>query len=220
MARNLAKNTILKYKLIIDEWFVNRFNGAGAYRKFYPNIKSNATATVNFSKIQALPEIKEYIKLKHKKASEKLNLTQDELLKKIEGLATFDISNVVNLKTIEKKAVRRTVDEQATKELKKRNPNSKRKKYKDEEYSYYEQSLIFTDFDELTDAQRSSIKSVKEGRFGIEIEFQPKEKYIEMLNKHTGFYEIDNRQKAPQINYDSLDVDILNKIWDARTKPD
>jgi phage terminase small subunit len=214
--RNLTEKTKAKYERIIDEWFINGFNGAAAYRKFYANVKKEATATVNFSKLSSLPEIKEYINTRHKEASGKARLTHEDILDELEAFVMLDVTKVVTLGTYEKKDIRRVVDEDATKELLTRKPNSTRRKFKDEEYTYFEQELRLTDFKDLTEVQRRSIDSVKQGKYGIEIKFFPKEKAFEMLNKHKGFYEADNNQKAASINYESLSVETLMKIWDAR----
>ena len=46
----MKQSTIDKYKLVIDEWFVNGWNGTKAYLKYYPN-SSDETAATEFYKI-------------------------------------------------------------------------------------------------------------------------------------------------------------------------
>ena len=58
--RELSDKTLEKYKLVIDEWFVNGFNGTKAYQQFYKQAK-NSTADSNFRKILGNTRIQEYI---------------------------------------------------------------------------------------------------------------------------------------------------------------
>lgn len=213
----VSKSTLKKYKLIVDEWFVNGFNGTKAYKKFYKRIKDE-TAAVNFAKIKEIRAVSEYIDSKYKDSSGKSHLEHDDILRELEAFAMLDVTSVLNIKTVEIKGVRRVVDEKAMKEAKKKNPERKRKIYKEENYTYSEQKFIITDFDKLTEVQRRSIKSVKEGKFGLEVEFYDKMRAFDMLNKHKGFYEKDNSQKAAVIDYGSLPSEILLQIWAARKK--
>jgi len=56
--------------------------------------------------------------------------------------------------------------------------------------------MIFKPFEELTEEQLMCIESIKQNRYGeIELKLHGKEWTIEKINKHIGFYEIDNNQK-------------------------
>lgn len=55
--------------------------------------------------------------------------------------------------------------------------------------------LQFKPFDQLTEEQLMCIKSVKNGRYGIEMEIHGVDWTIEKIAKHIGFYEKDNDQK-------------------------
>lgn len=57
-------------------------------------------------------------------------------------------------------------------------------------------TIRFKSFDEMTDEQRYAIKGIKNGKNGIEITLHDKSWSIEMLNKHLGIYEKDNKQKG------------------------
>lgn len=52
----------------------------------------------------------------------------------------------------------------------------------------------------------------------IEVEFVSKEKALEMINKHVGFYEADNRQKASEINLNDLSNEVLLALSNAKRK--
>ena len=46
----------------------------------------------------------------------------------------------------------------------------------------------------------------------IEVKFVSKEKAIDMINKHIGFYEVDNKQKGNSINLENLSTqELLNR---------
>lgn len=57
--------------------------------------------------------------------------------------------------------------------------------------------LQFKPFNQLTDDQKMAIESIKQNRHGeIELRLHGKEWSIEKINKHIGFYDLDNMQKA------------------------
>lgn len=49
----------------------------------------------------------------------------------------------------------------------------------------------------------------------IELTFVSKEKAIDMINKHIGFYELDNKQKKPEIDVSKLGSDVIKSLLDA-----
>ena len=77
--RKIKDSTIEKYKLLIDEWFVNGFNGTKAYKKFYPEC-TDETAAVNFSEILRITKVQEYLQSKHDNKQESAELTHKELV--------------------------------------------------------------------------------------------------------------------------------------------
>ena len=52
----------------------------------------------------------------------------------------------------------------------------------------------------------------------IELHFVSKERAAEMINKHIGFYEADNKQKVSQIDYEGLSKETLLELWNARKR--
>lgn len=166
--KGLTKATIKKYKMVVDEWFINDFNGTQAYKKYYPRVKDE-TATVNFSKLKEQPEIKAYIQDKQDKIAKKVEATHESIMSELLRWATSDITQTITL----------------TKEEIKELPEPVRRlinKYKINRYeSYKDGSLV-------------GVTEV------IELSFVSKERAMEMINKHIGFYEVDNRQKAATVN--------------------
>ncbi|MCG9971005.1 terminase small subunit [Christiangramia crocea] len=81
----MTDKTFEKYKLVIDEYLVNGFNGTQAYKKFYPNC-SEETAKVNFSKILTITNVADYMKEKQKDTSNKLQITLESQILELNEL--------------------------------------------------------------------------------------------------------------------------------------
>jgi phage terminase small subunit len=64
--------------------------------------------------------------------------------------------------------------------------------------------LVFKDFDKLTKEQLMCIESIRQDRYGnIEIKLHGKDWSIDKINKHIGFYALNNNQKQPIVNIDT-----------------
>lgn len=81
----MKESTFKKYCLVVDEWFVNGFNGTKAYLKFYTDCDDN-TARVNFSKILTFTNIEDYIKNKQNNTSNRLQITLERQILELEDL--------------------------------------------------------------------------------------------------------------------------------------
>ena len=189
MKRNLTNKTIAKYKRVIDEWFVNGFNGTQAYKKFYPNTTKDETATVNFSKMQALPELSSYLDEKHAEAAKIVQMDHQGILKELQNWVQSDITETISLTAEEIKELPVEVRRLIT-------------KYK------------------VTDRDIYSLKGdVIETIKTVELHFVSKERAIDMINKHLGFYEVDNQQKASSIVISASNADhkaIIEGILEGR----
>ncbi len=147
---------------------------------------SDRTAITNFSKIYAKEEIREYVKKKKEENAKKIDVTHEGILKELKGWLEADITQTIGL----------TPDE-----IKELPPLMRRaiSKYKIKE---------------------RTLRDVDGREFGketyIEVVCIAKEKIIDMLNKHVGFYEVDNSQKVGQIDYSKLSIDALNSIMNAK----
>ena len=88
----MQDKTFQKYKLVVDEWFINGFNGTKAYQKYYPKVNEN-TAGVKFSELVRIGKIEEYKTNKAKNVSEKAGITLEGQLSelgRLKGLAEKD----------------------------------------------------------------------------------------------------------------------------------
>ena len=78
----MTDKTFEKYKLVVDEWFINGFNGTKAYQKYYPK-SSYESADASVRDILEKPRIKEYIATKSKKATDKASITLEGQLSEL-----------------------------------------------------------------------------------------------------------------------------------------
>lgn len=170
-----------KYKLMIDEYVSNGFNGSAAYKKFNPQA-SDRTAEVNFSLILSKTEVAGYLAERKKDAKHLLRTSHEALLEELERWAYSDLTEVMNL---------------SPEQVKQLPPEVKR---------------LITSFEKktriLTDGTR--IETIK-------CTFVSKEKAMEMIHKHTGFYAEDNFQKNVELS-SAERQEILQKIEERRKK--
>ena len=69
----MRESTLIKYKLVIDAYLLNGFNGVAAYMEIYPNA-TYKTASKGFDNIQKNTEIAEYLKAKQEQTAESLGV--------------------------------------------------------------------------------------------------------------------------------------------------
>lgn len=84
----MKDSTFKKYCLVIDEWFVNGFNGTQAYLKFYPESEYKS-ADASFREILEIPRIIEYKESKQNKTANSLQITLERQVKELEELKTL-----------------------------------------------------------------------------------------------------------------------------------
>lgn len=158
----MRDETLKKYKLVIDEWFVNGFNGAAAYRSFYP---SSVRADDSFSKIQSIPEVQLYIQEKFDLSKKRLQVTHEGVLEELYNWAYSDITQTISLSP--------TGVESLPVEIRR-----------------------------LITKYKKTVRKVNEKMTEevIELHFVSKEKAMDMIAKHIGFYEKDNYQRNPEMS--------------------
>jgi phage terminase small subunit len=88
----MTDKTFEKYKSVIDEWFVNGYNGTKAYQKIYPKSKYQSADT-SFRKIFEITRIQEYVIEKRKAIAEANKITVDECVAILTAMARFDIAD-------------------------------------------------------------------------------------------------------------------------------
>lgn len=181
----LSKTVKTKYEGVISEWFLNGFNGAKAYLKYYPSVKVK-TAKENFVKLKKHPELQEYIQKLQDRANSIVGVTHEEVLTELQNWLQFDITETIGL---------------SPEEVKKLPIELKRliNKYKVKERNIY-------------NSKGEVVECIKT----VELGFVSKEKAMEMVTRHIGFYAIDNKQRQGEINLDDVDEETLLKLLDAQ----
>lgn len=162
----MTDKTFEKYKLVVDEWFVNGFNGTKAHKKFYPN-SSDDNSSKEFYNIVRIPKILGYKDAKHQEVQRVLRTSHEGLLEELRNWAYSDITETLTLDVNEVKELPIEVRRLITK------------------YKHTQRHI------------RDSKGKIEETIDIIELWFVSKEKAMEMIHKHTGFYEKDNEQKVP-----------------------
>ena len=75
----MKQSTIDKYELVIDEWFINGFNGTKAYQDIYPK-STDVTADAEFRRILGIPRLQEYAQSKRECISELKKFSHESLV--------------------------------------------------------------------------------------------------------------------------------------------
>ena len=92
----LLKQTEKNYKAVVNEWFINGFNGVKAWQKVYPDANDN-TANAHWQRIKNIECIKVYIQKKEKKSEESAEITHQEMTKILRSWLDSDITQYMNL---------------------------------------------------------------------------------------------------------------------------
>jgi len=173
-----------------------------AYREVYKcdKMKSNVInikAQQVFNNGNVLVRVQELQKEAEKIAKEKFGVTSEEILRHLNILRKARIDEYVRLEY-------EMVD-------------SGQKDDNDEPIMEERPVVFFKAFSELTEEQLMCIESIKQTRYGIELKLHGVEWTIEKINKHIGFYEKDNFQKAGELS--SIErSELLNKILEKTKK--
>lgn len=78
----MTDKTFDKYKLVIDEYFINGFNGTKAYQSVYPK-SSPSSADASFRNILEIPRITEYINSKQSEIATDNDIKLSDVVKEL-----------------------------------------------------------------------------------------------------------------------------------------
>jgi len=163
-----GKKLTPKQEFFCKEYIIDLNATQAAIRAGYSKATAKDIACQNLAKLNIQDKIAE---LKAKR-SDKVEVKAEDVLRQLKILSNSNIANYVEYVT---RKVEVSVG--LFKDLK---------------------ILEFKTFDKLTEDQLLCIESIKEGKHGIELKLHGKEWTIEKINKHIGFYEVDNEQKKPK----------------------
>lgn len=93
--KTFSEATWNKYRLMVDDWFLEKRDGAKVYKKWHPKV-SQEVAESSFSRIKALPEIKAYIAKVEAEIAERNKVSIDKCVAALDAMAFFDISDLIN----------------------------------------------------------------------------------------------------------------------------
>ena len=157
-----------KYERFAQEYVVCSDKAKAAVRAGYSKRASNAKG----SQLYAIVSIRARIDELQAAIAEKLDIKAEDIARQLDEYRRSNIADYVELVTepttiISKDGVTTTPELQV---------------------------LKFKDFKDLTDEQKRCIESIKMGKQGIELKLHGTEWSVEKLNRHIGFYELDNNQ--------------------------
>ena len=177
------ESVMQEHRSIIDEYYINGFQGLRAVQSVHPG-KSYTAAAAQWHNIQRLPHNVAYIDKKRKALAKKTEIKNEHVLKELINWFYVDATDFIGL----------TIDE--IKEL----PHDVRRciqSFKHVKRSY---------------TSRDGTDHVQEN---IEVKLINKDKAADLISKHIGFFEMDNKQKANRINLTKIDNLTLNALVQA-----
>lgn len=175
-------------KLFCQKYVELGMNGTKAYLEVYKNVKKEATARTNASRLLTNANIQEYIQELQSKVEEKAIVSIEDIVKELTAIAFADRTKI-------------SMMEKKTMELE----SGKKIDYED---------VVFALTDTLDENTKKVIAGYKKGKNGISVETYDKLKALELLGKYMGMFKDDN----PTINnnfinpYSNLSEEELRKL--------
>lgn len=195
------KNLSAKHDLFCREYVSDKnLNATRAYKSVY-KVKNDNVAGVNAFNLLKNPKIKERIAELMAERTKRLEITADDVMKEVWAIASARITDFAKIKTVEKVRIATRIKQNPENEdNEEQDGNKKPVELEDYEETYLEQEIEVFDTDKIDPdkvAAIASIKPCKEG--GIELKPFDKVKAIELVMRHMGMFETDNRQKSQKI---------------------
>lgn len=195
------KNLSAKHDLFCREYVSDKnLNATRAYKAVY-KVKNDNVAGVNAFNLLKNPKIKERIAELMAERAKRLEITADDVMKEVWAIASARITDFAKIKTVEKTRIATRLKEvPADQENTENDGNKPKVEFEEYEETYLAQEIEVFDTDKIDPDKIgaiASIKPCKEG--GIELKPFDKVKAIELVMKHMGMFEIDNKQKSDKI---------------------
>lgn len=191
---NISKITD-KQKIFVDEYLID-LNGTRAYRKAYPNCKSDNTAGASACRLLKNSNVQKYIEKRMKDRERRTEITQDMV---INELAKVAFSNGTDFMKVVDKSVKVPIKDESGNVIDEREEKV--------------QAVEVINTDNIEEDKRNAIASIKQNKYGISIECYDKMKALELLGKHLGIFK-DTVEIQGNINnpYESLTKEELLEI--------
>lgn len=163
-----------KQERFCNEYLANNMNATKAYMTVY-GVGNEKTARVNASRMLTNANVSEYLSSKQKVINDKVGIRQEDLAAELKKVA---FTNITDFVTIEDFVY--IVEDPVTGD--------------DEKKS--QRIVIIKETSEISPENIGAISGIKQGKYGIELTLHDKLRAIEMLSRHTGFFEKDNQQSS------------------------
>lgn len=161
-----------KQRIFADEYLVD-FNATRAYKKAYPKVKKDASASVNGSKLLRNTKVSEYIAERMKERQERLEITQDMVVMELAAVA---FSKVTDYAHVVEKNVENIVDGEVVPVY---DSEGNPMKYRTVELELTKN---------LSETQKKALAVMKKGRDGYEVKTYDKLRALELLGRHLGMF--------------------------------
>ncbi len=162
-----------KQEIFIDEYLVD-LNATRAYMAAYPKVKNTNTAAAAAARMLRNVKVQEQIQKRMKERSERTEITQDRVLRELAAIAFTKYTDYGNV--IEQQAY---ITLKTGERIPLKDKSGKPLFIKDVEYGLTAA---------MSDDAKRAIKSIKPGKYGIEVELYDKERALELLCRHLGMF--------------------------------
>jgi phage terminase small subunit len=169
------ENDLAPRQKLFAELYVATLDRSGSAIKagYSPRSAMNQAHKMISEKVRKYENIQKYIAWLKKEKALRVSVDAEYILEKLKIINDARIEDYVEFKTIK---IKQHIPGKTT--------------------EWDEQRLQWKDFSQLTDAQRGAIQAMRQTKYGIEIKLFGKEWSLDMVAKHIGFYEKDNKQKT------------------------
>lgn len=162
-----------KQKRFVDEYLID-LNATRAYKAAYPSVKKDETARVNGSRLLTNANVQKYLNERQTDLQRRTEITQDKVILELAKIAFTNGSDFAKVVTKPRKV--RCWDKDLNEYV------------YEEDACYRDQYVELIDTDELPEAKKAAISSIKETKFGISVESCDKLKALELIGRHLGMF--------------------------------
>ena len=178
-----------KQMAFANEYLIDE-NATRAYRKVYPDCKTDNSAATCGRRLLRNVQIKKYLQKRMKDREKRTEIKQDDVLRELAYIAFSKTSDYVRV--IQKPKMKEGQDGDEIPAL---DENGQQVMFP---------AVECVPTDQLTEGQKRALAEIRDGRHGIEIKTYDKLKALELLGRHLGMWNdkidvnVGNREEAIQ----------------------